>query len=87
MDTKELKKWRADHGLTQKQLAELLGLKVLAVARYETGVRKIPSFLHLALKELERGLQPRNKIPKRKEVKTDGSKNQRKKAGPMVDIR
>jgi transcriptional regulator with XRE-family HTH domain len=85
MDTKELKKWRADHGLTQKQLAELLGLKVLAVARYETGVRKIPSFLHLALKELERVLD--QKLPRGKGGKTDGSKDQRKKAGPMVDIR
>lgn len=65
MDIKDLKKWRSDHKITQKKLGELLGVTVLTVARWETGVRKIPSFLHLALKELERDLKTTGKIKKK----------------------
>jgi len=54
MTGKELKKWRSDHKVTQQQLAFLLGVFNVTVARWETGTRKIPSFLHLALIGLEK---------------------------------
>lgn len=47
-----LRTWRRDHHLSQAALAELLGVQRLAVVRWETGVRGIPPFLHLALKQL-----------------------------------
>lgn len=78
MDAKDLKAWREDNKITQQSLADLLGVKVLAVSRWECGVRKIPSFLHLTLKELERILDQNAKTGK--EVKKNGSKDKRKKA-------
>jgi transcriptional regulator with XRE-family HTH domain len=77
MDAEDLKKWREVNKITQKKLSDLLGVKVLAVSRWECGARKIPSFLHLALKELERGLDKKQKTEGGE--KQNGSKNQRKK--------
>jgi transcriptional regulator with XRE-family HTH domain len=54
MTGKELKEWRENHKMTQQQLAYLFGVFNVTVARWETGVRKIPSFLHLALLGLEK---------------------------------
>lgn len=54
MTIKELKQWRENHKMTQQQLASLLGVFSVTVTRWETGVRKIPSFLHLALLGLEK---------------------------------
>lgn len=57
MTSKELKQWRETHKMTQQQLASLLGVFNVTIARWETGVRKIPSFLHLALLGLEKSNQ------------------------------
>jgi transcriptional regulator with XRE-family HTH domain len=54
MTGKELKEWRKNHKMTQQQLASLLGVFNVTIARWETGARKIPSFLHLALIGLEK---------------------------------
>lgn len=48
-----MKKWRADNGYSQSLLAKALGVAVMTVSRWETGLRSIPSFLHLALRCLE----------------------------------
>lgn len=53
MTPEELKQWRAKTGYTQTALAKALGVGQVCIARWETGVRKIPSFLHLALDALE----------------------------------
>jgi transcriptional regulator with XRE-family HTH domain len=53
MRSKELKKWREDHGYSQAKLARALDVAVMTVSRWETGLRAIPSFLHLALRCLE----------------------------------
>lgn len=53
MTSKELKKWREDHGYSQAKLAKALGVAVMTVSRWETDLRSIPSFLHLALRCLE----------------------------------
>ena len=53
MTPEDLKQWRELNGYTQQELATALGIYQVSVARWETGVRKIPSFLHLALRCLE----------------------------------
>jgi len=54
MKPKELKEWRRKNGYSQSQLATALGVIVLTVSRWERGARKIPAFLPLALKSLEK---------------------------------
>jgi len=53
MKAHELKKWREALGLTQRELAEKLYVTKDAVASWETGRRKVPAYLHLAMKQLE----------------------------------
>ena len=53
MTPEQLKQWREKNGYTQQRLADALGIIQVSIARWETGVRKIPSFLHLALRCLE----------------------------------
>lgn len=53
MDSKELKKWRYVHGYSQAKLAKALQVATMTVSRWETGLRSIPPFLHLALRCLE----------------------------------
>ncbi|HUV51320.1 MAG TPA: helix-turn-helix transcriptional regulator [Anaerolineae bacterium] len=48
-----LKKWRLKNDWSQEQLASALGVTIQAVSRWERGTRKIPSFLFLALDQLE----------------------------------
>jgi DNA-binding XRE family transcriptional regulator len=53
MKPDELKEFRARLGFTQEQLAIELGVHRLSVIRWETGARKIPPMLTLALKQVE----------------------------------
>uniref|UniRef100_A0A7V4LC78 XRE family transcriptional regulator n=1 Tax=Desulfobacca acetoxidans TaxID=60893 RepID=A0A7V4LC78_9BACT len=53
MERDDLKAWRRQFGLSQAQLAQGLGVSPMTVARWEWGTRRIPPFLHLALKALE----------------------------------
>lgn len=59
----ELKKWREKMNLSQVELAKILGVHVITLARWETDARPIPTFLHLALEALEgrRGLASKRK--------------------------
>lgn len=49
MTKDDLKKWREQNGFSQAKLAQALGVAVMTVSRWETGVRSIPVFLNLAL--------------------------------------
>jgi transcriptional regulator with XRE-family HTH domain len=72
MTSKELKKWREDHGYSQAKLARALGVAVMTVSRWETDLRSIPSFLHLALRclELEGGESTKGKKKTKMERRT-----------------
>jgi DNA-binding transcriptional regulator YiaG len=54
MTKKELTTWRESLGLTQGELATMLGVHIITVNRWENGAREIPPFLPLALQTLER---------------------------------
>jgi transcriptional regulator with XRE-family HTH domain len=78
MTPDDLKAWRAKHGYTQRTLADALGVFQETIARWETSVRKIPSFLALALLGLEvTGGEPlekgHTKTKKERKVKRHGS--------------
>lgn len=47
---KILKQWRADMGLTQYDLAELLGYKSWAISSWEQGRNPVPDWLLLVMK-------------------------------------
>jgi DNA-binding transcriptional regulator YiaG len=49
----DLKNWRKKWSITQVTLAEMLGTYQVTIARWETGARKIPFLLPLALEALE----------------------------------
>lgn len=53
MTSRELQEWRKRNGFSQSQLARVLDVDSITVSRWERGVRKIPSFLHLALECIE----------------------------------
>ena len=60
----DLKAWREAHGLTQSQLARLLGVESVTISRWERGAvrRGAPGeLLELALAELDRRLTEREK--------------------------
>jgi hypothetical protein len=56
MTGEDLKLWRQKWGITQVELAEMLGTYAVTVCRWETGVRGIPFLLPLALEALEHKL-------------------------------
>lgn len=57
MESKDLRKIRKGLDLTQKQLAEMLGVAENTVARWERGELKIPPYLHLAMKQIRNELE------------------------------
>ena len=53
----DLKIWRKRWSITQVDLAKMLGTYQVTIARWETGTRKIPFLLPLALEALENRLE------------------------------
>ena len=54
MTAKEFARSRRELGLTQQRLAEKLKTTRVTVARYESGMRRIPGVVELMVKELSR---------------------------------
>ncbi len=57
MEKNELKSWRENLGLTQDELAKKLKVASNTISRWELGERKIPEYLELALKTVEREMK------------------------------
>jgi transcriptional regulator with XRE-family HTH domain len=53
MNGEDLKLWRKERGITQVELARMLRTYQVTIARWETGARKVPFLLPLALEALE----------------------------------
>ena len=56
----ELKQWRKKWEITQVELARILETYQVTIARWETGARKIPFLLPLALEALEHRMKEGN---------------------------
>jgi DNA-binding transcriptional regulator YiaG len=63
MTPEQLRAWRWEHKVSQQKLAAALEVSVLTIKRWESGYSAVPSYLHLALKQLQqqRGLRPKTK--------------------------
>lgn len=57
MEGKELKEKREKLELTQTELAEILGVKMNTVYRWESGILAVPKSIELAMKTVEREYQ------------------------------
>jgi transcriptional regulator with XRE-family HTH domain len=57
MDREALRAWRKQAGLTQKEMAQLLGVHHMALSFWEQGKRRLPGLLPLALEALENRLK------------------------------
>ncbi len=54
MEGKELKEKREKLELTQTELADILGVKMNTVYRWESGILTVPKSIELAMKTVER---------------------------------
>ena len=56
MEGKELKQKREKLELTQTELADILGVKMNTVYRWESGILSVPKSIELAMETVERKL-------------------------------
>ena len=54
MEGSELKAKRESLGLTQTELADILGVKMNTVYRWESGILSVPKSIELAMETVER---------------------------------
>lgn len=53
MEGKELKTLRKELNLTQTELADILGVKMNTVYRWESGILDVPKYIALAMKAVK----------------------------------
>lgn len=66
MEGSELKQKRESLGLTQTGLADILGVKMNTVYRWESGILAVPKSIVLAMETVENRIQQSNKNPENK---------------------
>lgn len=67
-----LKAWRQDWALSQRELADLLGVEPITISRWETGVSRMPQMLVLAVEALT---QQRARMMRRLQQQRQARKN------------
>ena len=60
MEGNELKAKRESLGLTQTELADILGVKMNTVYRWESGILSVPKSIELAIETVVRQHKPNN---------------------------
>jgi DNA-binding XRE family transcriptional regulator len=53
MTANQLRDWRQEHGLSRKELAEILGVHWMTVTAWEVGKQDPPKYLSFALRGIE----------------------------------
>ncbi len=61
MKGEELKEKREKLGLTQTELADILGVKMNTVYRWESGILSVPKSIELAMETVERNSNRKKK--------------------------
>ena len=61
MEGTELKKKREKLGFTQTELADILGVKMNTVYRWESGILSVPKSIELAMETVERKFEKKEK--------------------------
>lgn len=63
IDADGLREWRRLRRINQRDLADILGVTYVTVARWELGERGMPPYLHLALESIDRRLSFVSRAP------------------------
>ena len=58
MNAEQLKKWRAQHNLTQEVAAQKIGCSKRSIQLWESGTNRIPDYIAMAVSAVSMNLPP-----------------------------
>lgn len=64
IDSDGLRAWRRMRRISQRDLASILGVTNVTIARWELGDNAVPPYLHLALESIDRRLTFTERAPR-----------------------